>query len=96
MSKGMGQQKLAVETGYWPLFRYDPARIESGGNPLQLDSKPPSTALRDYMYNENRYRVLLQSSPETAERLLTAAQAHVTARWQHLADLAAIEPKAEK
>jgi pyruvate-ferredoxin/flavodoxin oxidoreductase len=96
MSKGMGQQKLAVETGYWPLFRYDPARVESGGNPLQLDSKPPSTALRDYRYNENRYRVLLQSSPETAERLLTAAQAHVTARWQHLADLAAIEPKAEK
>jgi len=95
MSKGMGQQKLAVETGYWPLFRFDPSLSENGGNPLQLDSKPPKIPLKDYMYNENRYRMLLQSSPETAERLLVAAQAHVAARWQRLADLAAIEPKAE-
>ena len=95
MSKGMGQQKLAVESGYWPLFRYDPARVADGGNPLQLDSKPPKVPLKDYMYNENRYRMLLQSSPETAERLLIAAQAHVAARWQRLTDLAAIEPKAE-
>ncbi len=90
MSRGMQQQKLAVESGYWPLYRYDPAREARGENPLVIDSKPPKVPLRDYMYNETRFRVLTQVSPDRARELLERAQAHVTAHWKHLVDLAGL------
>ncbi|MGE3270237.1 MAG: pyruvate:ferredoxin (flavodoxin) oxidoreductase, partial [Chloroflexota bacterium] len=80
MAKGMSQQKLAVETGHWPLYRFDPRRAEAGMQPLQLDSKEPSKPLSDYLYNESRYRQLTQSDPDTAARLLEQAQAAVKAR----------------
>ena len=90
MTQGMRQQKLASESGHWPLYRFDPARTAGGKNPLQLDSKAPRIPLKDYIYNENRYRMLLQSNPVAAERLLAAAQAHVNERWQHFQDLASL------
>ena len=62
----------------------------AGKNPLQLDSKAPSIPLKDYIYNENRYRMLVQSNPAAAEKLLAAAQAHVNERWQHIQNLAAL------
>ena len=71
----------ATRTGYWPLYRYDPRRAEEGKNPLQLDSKPPRIPLRDYAYNENRYKVLVKSNPEEAERLMQMAQENVDRRW---------------
>jgi pyruvate-ferredoxin/flavodoxin oxidoreductase len=80
MAKGMHQQKLAVETGHWPLYRYDPRRVAEGKHPLQLDSKEPSRPLSEYLYNESRYRQLTQRDPETAARLLEQAQAAVTTR----------------
>jgi pyruvate-ferredoxin/flavodoxin oxidoreductase len=86
MAKGMTQQKLAVESGYWPLYHFDPTL--TGQNPFQLDSKPPKIPLQDYMYNENRFRVLLQSNPQVAAQLLSAAQAGVEARWQKYEELA--------
>jgi pyruvate-ferredoxin/flavodoxin oxidoreductase len=86
MAKGMTQQKLAVESGYWPLYHFDPTL--TGQNPFQLDSKPPKIPLQDYMYNENRFRVLLQSNPQGAAQLLSAAQAGVEARWQKYEELA--------
>ncbi|HEU4930003.1 MAG TPA: thiamine pyrophosphate-dependent enzyme, partial [Candidatus Krumholzibacteria bacterium] len=84
MAKGMTQQKLAAESGHWPLYRFDPRRAERGENPMQLDSAPPKIPLKDYIYNEGRYRMLVQSDPEAAARLLTAAQAHVNEQWKQL------------
>jgi len=82
MRLGMDQEDLAVKSGYWPLYRYDPRRRAEGNNPLQLDSREPSIPLRDYAYNENRYRMLAQSEPERAEKLLAQAQEVVSERWR--------------
>ena len=59
---GLDQQKLAVQTGYWPLFRYDPRLAAQGKNPFQLDSRAPALPLEKYIYNEGRYNVLVHSS----------------------------------
>jgi pyruvate-ferredoxin/flavodoxin oxidoreductase len=97
MTQGMSQQKLATDAGHWPLYRYDPRVALEGKNPLQLDSKPPKIPMKEYMYNENRYRMLTQSKPEVAEHLLEAAQANVNARWEHLRQfLASVEPTSEE
>lgn len=82
MAKGMEQQVLAAQSGYWPLYRYDPRLKTQGKNPLQLDSKAPQIPFKDYAYNENRYRVLMQSDPAAAEHLMQEAQAAVQERWQ--------------
>jgi pyruvate-ferredoxin/flavodoxin oxidoreductase len=95
MTQGMNQQRLASESGYWPLYRFDPARAGNGGNPLQIDSKDPKIPLKDYIYNENRYRMLLQSNPQAAERLLALAQKNVNERWHRLQDLAALGAQEE-
>jgi pyruvate-ferredoxin/flavodoxin oxidoreductase len=84
MTKGMTQQKLAAESGHWPLYRFDPRRAEQGENPMQLDSTPPKIPLQNYIYNESRYRMLQQSDPDAAARLLAAAQAHVNEQWKQL------------
>jgi pyruvate-ferredoxin/flavodoxin oxidoreductase len=88
MAKGMDQQKLAVDSGYWPLYRFDPVLKAEGKNPLQLDSRAPSIPLKDYVYNEARYRMLAQSNPKAAKRLLAAAQEAVNDRWQKYEQLA--------
>jgi pyruvate-ferredoxin/flavodoxin oxidoreductase len=88
MAKGLEQQKLAVDAGYWPLFRYDPRLHEQGKNPFQLDSRAPKIPLSEYAYNENRYRMLTQSDPERAEELMDAAQKAVYDRWQKYEELA--------
>jgi len=92
MSKGLTQQKLAVESGHWPLYRYDPRRAERGENPFQLDSRPPSIPLEDYLYSENRYRILKQTDPEAAEYLLEQAKKDVAARWHAYEQIAASHP----
>ena len=76
------QTDLAVKSGYWPLFRYDPAKAENGGNPFQLDSKPPAIPLEKYVYNETRYTMLAHSKPEAARALLEDAQQDVYTRWK--------------
>jgi pyruvate-ferredoxin/flavodoxin oxidoreductase len=88
MAKGMTQQKLAVESGHWPLYRFNPARAAEGKNPFQLDSGDPKLPLQDYIYNEARYRMLVQSDPEVAKFLLTRAQAAVNERWLRYKKLA--------
>ncbi len=82
MEKGMEQQKLAVESGYWPLYRFDPRRAKEGKNPFQLDSKAPKIPLMKYMENEARYRMLKRNNPEAFERLMAEAQQKVLERWQ--------------
>ena len=93
MAKGMDQQKLAADTGYWPLFRYDPRLKEQGKNPFQLDSRKPKAPLESYMYNENRFRMLQSSQPQAAEMLLNAAQQHVLERWHKYEELAKQEQR---
>ncbi len=95
LSRGLEQQKKAERSGHWPLFRYDPGRADRGENPFQLDSKPPSMPLQDYLYQENRYRLLKQARPQVAKELLDAAQAHVRERWETLASRAHAEVKQE-
>jgi pyruvate-ferredoxin/flavodoxin oxidoreductase len=82
MTHGLSQQKLAVQSGHWPLFRFDPRRAAEGKNPMQLDSKPPSVPLEEYLYNETRYTVLCQSHPEEAKKLLEEARGDVATRWK--------------
>jgi pyruvate-ferredoxin/flavodoxin oxidoreductase len=88
MAKGMHQQKLAVDSGYWPLYRYNPRLVEENKNPFQLDSSDPKIPLREYIYTEGRYRMLQQSEPAVASVLLGQAQKAVTRRWQHYKQLA--------
>ena len=82
MKFGLEQQKAAVDSGHWPLYRYNPDLDLEGKNPFQLDSRPPKLALEKYMYREGRYRILQQSNPVAAERLLNLAKADVDDRWQ--------------
>ncbi|HTS46746.1 MAG TPA: pyruvate:ferredoxin (flavodoxin) oxidoreductase [Bryobacteraceae bacterium] len=79
---GLDQQKAAVQSAYWPLFRYHPELAAAGKNAFQLDSRPPSIPLEKYVYNEGRYAMLARSSPETAAILLEEAQKDVNLRWK--------------
>jgi pyruvate-ferredoxin/flavodoxin oxidoreductase len=85
---GLDQQKLAVQAGYWPLFRYNPDLVKLGKNPLQLDSKAPAIPLEKYAYNETRYTMLTHSNPEQARKLLAEAQDDVQKRWKLYEQLA--------
>jgi len=78
---GLEQQKLAVQSGHWPLMRYNPALREEGKNPFLLDSKAPSVPLKEYIYREARYTMLQRSNPELAARLLAEAEGDVERRW---------------
>ncbi|MBN1638952.1 MAG: pyruvate:ferredoxin (flavodoxin) oxidoreductase, partial [Ignavibacteriales bacterium] len=82
MATGLDSQKFAVETGYWPLIRFNPDKIKEGKNPLQLDSKAPSRKLEEYIYRETRYKSLTKSKPEIAAQLLIEAQEDVLRRWK--------------
>ena len=88
VAKGMNQQKLAVDSGYWPLYRFNPARAGEGKNPLQLESGDPKIPLQDYIYTETRYRMLQQSDPATAKFLLGRAQEAVGERWRQYRQMA--------
>ncbi len=79
---GLEQQKLAVQSGYWPLMRYNPSLREEGKNPFQLDSKAPAIPLREYTYREARYTMLTRSNPELAAKLLVEAQDDVERQWR--------------
>jgi pyruvate-ferredoxin/flavodoxin oxidoreductase len=81
MKYGLSQQKLAVETGYWPLFRFNPSLAQKGENPFQLDSKKPKKSFEEYAYNEMRYLMLKKSNPKAAKELMKQAQEEVTQRW---------------
>ncbi|HEY8332651.1 MAG TPA: thiamine pyrophosphate-dependent enzyme, partial [Tardiphaga sp.] len=88
---GMKQQRRAVASGYWPLFRYDPRMRRAGMNPFRLDSTRPRLPLEDFTYQELRYRMLTQTRPEEAQMLLRQAQAAVDERYRIYEDLAARE-----
>ncbi len=87
---GLEQQKLAVQSAYWPLFRFNPRLAEEGKNPLQLDSKGPAVPLEKYAYNETRYTMLVRSDPDAAKNLLEEAQEDVNDRWHDYESWAAM------
>ena len=88
MTQGLRQQKLAVDSTYWPLYRYDPRLRAQGKNPLQLDSGPAKIAFKDYANNEQRYRILAQSYPAHADELMAMAQTAVTEHYKRYEELA--------
>jgi pyruvate-ferredoxin/flavodoxin oxidoreductase len=92
---GLEQQKLAVQSGYWPLMRYNPALREEGKNPFQLDSKAPSIRLKEYSYREARYTMLARSNPELAAKLLAEAQDDVERQWRVYSGRAAMAGRGE-
>ncbi len=91
MKMGFNQQQLAVDSGAWVLYRYDPRLTAEGKNPLQLDSKEPSIDIKEYMYNEVRFRTLLQSMPDRAEMLLDLAREDAKARWNMYKQMAEMD-----
>jgi pyruvate-ferredoxin/flavodoxin oxidoreductase len=90
LSHGMEQQKLAVQSAYWPLLRFNPDLKKQGRNPLVLDSKAATLPLQKYAYNETRYTMLAQADPVAARDLLQLAQQDVNDRWRMYEHLAAI------
>jgi pyruvate-ferredoxin/flavodoxin oxidoreductase len=90
MTRGNQQQKAAVSSGHWLLYRYDPRMAEQGKNPLALDSKAPSIRVKDYAYAETRYKMLTLSNPEEAKRLLELAQQDIMARYNFYQQLAGL------
>ena len=91
MRTALSNQKAAVESGHWPLFRYNPQLAKEQKNPLQLDSKPPTISFQDYAYNETRFNMLAKSKPEDAKRLMKLAQESTTSRWHLYEALASID-----
>ncbi len=91
MAKGLTQQKLAVESGHWPVYRYDPRLAAEGKNPFQLDCPAPKVPLEQYIYNETRYAQLRRFNPEAAEELLRQAREAVEAKWRRYEHLARME-----
>ncbi len=80
MPQGLQEQKNAVASGYWPLYRFNPALAAEGKNPFQLDSAAPKISFEEYAYRQNRFKMLTKSKPEDAKRLVALAQKDVTSR----------------
>ncbi|BAJ64858.1 pyruvate:ferredoxin (flavodoxin) oxidoreductase [Anaerolinea thermophila] len=93
MRKGLDQQKLAVNSGVWPMYRYNPMLALEGKNPLIIDSKDPSVDVQEYAYNETRYRMLVQADEARAEMLMQQAREDARKRWELYKQMAAIQYK---
>ena len=96
METAMQNQKAAVLSGYWPLYRYDPRLAHQDKNPFQLDSQAPRIPLKDYMYRENRFLILTKSQPKEARRLLEIAQQDVYDRWRLYQNMASPTPGSDR
>jgi pyruvate-ferredoxin/flavodoxin oxidoreductase len=91
LSNNHRQQELAVKSGHWPLFRFDPKRIENGENPLHLDSPEPSIPYKEFIQTETRFSMLFYSHPEEAEQFLQQAQEEVLHRYSYYKQLAELD-----
>lgn len=94
MRKGLDQQKLAVQSGIWPIYRYNPDLTIEGKNPFIIDSKNPTIPVQEYAYNETRYRMLLQSDEQRADKLMNEARSDVAKRWELYKQMAELEYQA--
>jgi pyruvate-ferredoxin/flavodoxin oxidoreductase len=81
MAKGPEQQRRAVDSGLWPLYRYDPRRVANGEPPLQLDSGPPKLPASEYMREEARFRITENQDPERYRRLVKQAEANAAQHY---------------
>ncbi|HKL26400.1 MAG TPA: pyruvate:ferredoxin (flavodoxin) oxidoreductase, partial [Desulfuromonadales bacterium] len=96
MTAGIDSCKEAVNSGYWPLFRYDPRLAAEGKNPLQLDSKAPTLDFETFANNQNRFRVLKKNNPEHADELLKASGQDAVKRYNLYKQLSELAPSGEK
>ncbi|MDX9760398.1 MAG: thiamine pyrophosphate-dependent enzyme, partial [Bacteroidota bacterium] len=87
MSKGMEHQKSLVDSGLWPLYRFNPALAAEGKNPFKLDSKPPKQSVKDFVTTETRFNMLFKSNPDEAAALLARSQQHVDMRFRQYQQL---------
>jgi pyruvate-ferredoxin/flavodoxin oxidoreductase len=90
LSDGLDHQKAAVDSGAWPMYRFDPRRTAMGENPLKLDSRAPKISFDEYALSETRFRMLMKINPERSKKLLAEAQRVVRAKYdmyQQLANL---------
>jgi pyruvate-ferredoxin/flavodoxin oxidoreductase len=91
MASAVDGCKEAVNSGHWPLFRYDPRLARQGKNPLQLDSKEPTMSFADYAQRQNRYRVLTKADPDTTKRLMEEANRETATRFDLYRKLAEMQ-----
>jgi pyruvate-ferredoxin/flavodoxin oxidoreductase len=91
MANQMDHQKEAVETGYWPLYRFDPRLASSEEQPFKLDSRPPTMPFSEFAKKEARFAMLTRSSPERAKMLMDAAQEDIDERRRLYEQLAGVE-----
>ncbi|MFP4282555.1 MAG: pyruvate:ferredoxin (flavodoxin) oxidoreductase, partial [Opitutales bacterium] len=96
LAHGMDHQKMAVDTGYWPIYRYDPRRALQGETPLKLDCRKPKLPLSDFAQSEVRYRLLQLQNPGRAKELCNLAQEHVSRQFDWYEQLAALKPPSLK
>ncbi|MEW6286665.1 MAG: pyruvate:ferredoxin (flavodoxin) oxidoreductase [Chloroflexota bacterium] len=96
MAKGLEQQKLAVQSGHWPMYRYDPRLAAQGHNPLVIESKEPSIPITQYAYNETRYKMLAQLDEARAEELIQKAQQDAKSRWTLYQQMASMHYNGDK
>jgi pyruvate-ferredoxin/flavodoxin oxidoreductase len=89
MSRSQNEEKLAVEAGYWPLYRYDPRLKEEGKNPFTLDSKEPSGDFKEFLMGEVRYSSLTRTFPDAADKLFEKAEKDAKERFETYKRLAA-------
>jgi pyruvate-ferredoxin/flavodoxin oxidoreductase len=91
MANGVSQQKLAVDSGVWPLYRFDPRRISKGEPPLHLDYGPPKARVADYLRNEARFRMVERADPARYKAFVTESQAAAERRYSVYSQLASIK-----
>jgi pyruvate-ferredoxin/flavodoxin oxidoreductase len=92
MRKGLLIQKMAMESGFWPLYTYNPDLAKEGKNPFVLSSRKPTISFKEYAYGETRFKALTKLNPQEAEILLQKAQEEVDYRWCMYEQLANQEP----
>jgi len=91
MTTGFTHQKEAVQSGFWPLFRYDPRRAHAGQHPFQLDSRKPKISFTDFAMREARFAMLTRSNPAHAEELFALAQRDIDDQWHYYEQMAGVE-----
>jgi pyruvate-ferredoxin/flavodoxin oxidoreductase len=96
MARSLDQTKLAVQSGHWPMYRYDPRLAEKGQNPLVIESKEPSIPISQYAYNETRYKMLTQLDEARAEELMREAQQDAKSRWTLYQQMASMHYNGDK
>ncbi len=96
LADGLDHQEAAVDCGAWPLYRFDPRKAALGENPFKLDSKAPKLPFETYAMSETRFRMLLKTNPERSKKLMAAAQASITARFDYYQQLAQLSYSSER